>query len=190
MKQSHPLVLALLALLASASCSEENSGPPESDDGTGVRMILTSTAFDDGSRIPVLYTCEGGDSSPALQWTGVPDSARSLALVVDDPDAPTETWVHWVLYNVPPTLNSMPEGIPTTDTLANGSRHGTNSFRRLGYGGPCPPRGHGAHRYVFRLYALDMLLDLAPGAKKEAVLEAMEEHVLATAQLMGTYSRE
>lgn len=153
-------------------------------------MLLTSTAFEDSSRIPTRHTCEGEDLSPPLQWTGVPETSKSIALIVDDPDAPMGTWVHWVLYDIPPTLHSLAEGIPWSETLSSGARHGASSFRRLGYGGPCPPKGHGTHRYFFTLYALDVELGLAPGANKQQVLDALEGHVLATAQLMGTYSRQ
>jgi len=182
-------MLALIAPFATA-CSNEDSEPPSADEETEVRMILTSTAFHDGERVPVRHTCEGDNVSPSLQWTGVPDSGKSLALICDDPDAPRGTWVHWVLYNVPPTLHSLPEGVPAADTLNNSSRHGIGSSGQLGYRGPCPPPGHGMHRYFFRLYALDIELDLASGADKGALLEAMEGHVLAMAQLMGTYNRE
>ncbi|MDH7485501.1 MAG: YbhB/YbcL family Raf kinase inhibitor-like protein [Anaerolineae bacterium] len=148
---------------------------------------LTSTAFVQGKPIPRKYTCDGQDISPPLSWGDPPAGTRSLALIADDPDAPAGTWVHWVLYNLPATSRGLPEAVSSDAELADGSRHGRNSWRRLGYGGPCPPRG--THRYFFKLYALDTVLDLKAGADKGQLLKAMEGHILAQAELMGTYSR-
>jgi Raf kinase inhibitor-like YbhB/YbcL family protein len=150
---------------------------------------LTSSAFNEGAVIPVQHTCDGKDSSPPLRWSGAPGGARTFALVADDPDAPAGTWVHWVIYNIPASVAELPEGTPTTETIANGAAQGKNDFRRTGYGGPCPPRGK-AHRYYFRLYALDAELSLKPGATKQDLLRAMEGHILAQGQLMGTYQRK
>ena len=184
-------VVLTVFVLAPVACSQGDSQSGAcGDTRTEVTMRLTSTAFADSSRIPTRHTCEGENLSPALQWTGVPEGSKSIALVCHDPDAPMGTWVHWVLYSIPPTLASLAEGIPATDTLSNGARHGTSSFKRPGYGGPCPPKGHGTHRYFFTLYALDVTLDLAPGVDKQRLLDAMEAHFLATTQLMGTYSRQ
>jgi len=150
-------------------------------------MQLTSSAFADGGTIPRRHTCDGDDVSPPLAWSGVPDDAISLALIADDPDAPRGTWVHWVLYNLPAAVTSLPEALPADERLPNGALQGRNDFRRTGYGGPCPPSG--THRYFFKLYALDTMLDLAPGATKQELLQAMDGHVLAEAQLMGRYAR-
>lgn len=150
---------------------------------------LTSSAFTEGASIPAKYTCDGQDSSPPLKWSNLPPGARSLALVADDPDAPAGTWVHWVIYNIPSTIMELPEGLPTTETISNGAAQGSNDFKRLGYGGPCPPRGN-PHRYFFKLYALDTELSLKPGATKKELLRAMEGRVLAQGQLMGTYKRK
>lgn len=150
-------------------------------------MKITSTAFADEGMIPRRFTCDGEDVSPPLGWQGLPDGAKSLALIADDPDAPRKTWVHWVLYNLPAARGDLPEGVPPERTLAGGGRQGTNDFGRIGYGGPCPPSG--THRYFFKLYALGAQLDLLPGATKEELLRAMEGHVLAEAQLMGRYRR-
>jgi Raf kinase inhibitor-like YbhB/YbcL family protein len=149
---------------------------------------LTSTVFKEGDLIPKRHTCEGPDVSPALRWTQPPQGTRSFVLIADDPDAPVGTWVHWVLYNLPPDLRELPEGVPTTDTLPNGSMQGLNDFRRPGYGGPCPPPGK-PHRYYFKLYALDTVLSLKPRATKGQVLEASKGHVVAEAQLMGKFAR-
>jgi len=150
-------------------------------------LEIRSTAFSEGAMIPTRYTCDGPDLSPDLSWSGVPDAAKSLALICDDPDAPVGTWVHWVLFNIPSGESGLPAAIPPDETLGNGARHGTNDFRRLGYGGPCPPGG--THRYYFKLYALDTELNLNSGVSKDQLLEAMKGHVLAEAQLMGKYKR-
>jgi Raf kinase inhibitor-like YbhB/YbcL family protein len=149
---------------------------------------LTSLAFAEGQPIPAKYTGDGPDISPPLRWSGVPPGTKSLALICDDPDAPVGTWVHWVLYGLPATTNELPEKVPTTDTLPNGARQGLNDFGRVGYGGPAPPPGK-PHRYFFKLYALDTQLDLKPRATKQDLLRAMEGHILAQGQLMGTYQR-
>jgi Raf kinase inhibitor-like YbhB/YbcL family protein len=149
---------------------------------------LTSAAFAAGEPIPPKYTCDGDDVSPPLEWSEPPAGTQSFALICDDPDAPVGTWVHWVLFNLPAGARALPEAVPADADLPDGSRHGNNSWPRLGYGGPCPPSG--THRYFFKLYALDTALDLAAGASKKELLGAMEGHVLAQAELMGTYSRQ
>jgi Raf kinase inhibitor-like YbhB/YbcL family protein len=155
-------------------------------------LVLTSTAFAALGAIPTLHTCEGRDVSPPLAWTGVPVTAKSLVLIVDDPDAPDPkapkmTWVHWVLYNLPPTTTGLAEGVAAS-ALPAGTREGKNDWKRTGYGGPCPPIGR--HRYFHKLYALDVLLaDLAPATKAD-VEAAMKGHVLAQAELVGTYQKQ
>jgi len=144
-------------------------------------------AFAAGEPIPRKYTCDGDDISPPLRWNNAPKNTRTFALIADDPDAPIGTWVHWVLYNLAGETHALPEAIPPDADLPDGSRHGKNSWGRLGYGGPCPPGG--THRYFFKLYALDTMLDLAPGASKEQLLQAMEGRILAQAELMGLYTR-
>ena len=148
---------------------------------------LTSTAFQDGGLIPSNYTCDGANVSPTLNWSGVPPTAKALAIVCEDPDAPGKTWVHWVVYDIPPTTMQLPEGIVHEEKLSNGSKQGTNDFKNVGYGGPCPPSG--THRYFFRLYALDSETSLGLGATKERLLEAIDGHVLAQGELMGKYKR-
>lgn len=154
-----------------------------------MEFTLTSSAFAPGARIPTRHTCDADDLSPPLAWSDPPEGTESLALISDDPDAPVGTWVHWVIFDIPATVRSLPEGLSTAgdpDSLA-GARQGTNDFRRLGYGGPCPPSG--THRYFFRLYALDTALGLKPGASRADVDRAMSGHILAEAELMGKYSR-
>lgn len=149
---------------------------------------LTSPAFQDGTTIPSRYTCDGDDVSPPLAWTEAPAGTKSLALINDDPDAPAKTWVHWVVYNIPPSARALPEAVPANPQLPDGTRQGTTDFGRVGYGGPCPPSGR--HRYVFTLYALDTMLTLAPGVTKSQLEAAMQDHILAQAQLIGTYRRK
>jgi hypothetical protein len=149
---------------------------------------ITSPAFTEGQPIPRKYTCDAEDASPPLAWSGVPAEVKSLALVVDDPDAPVGNWVHWVFYNLPPSLTTLKEGIAKTPAVEGVGTQGTNDFRKIGYGGPCPPRGK-PHRYFFKLYALDTSLSLPPGASKADLEKAMRGHILAQGQLIGTYSR-
>jgi Raf kinase inhibitor-like YbhB/YbcL family protein len=155
--------------------------------GKKMAIIITSTAFTEGSMIPQTYTCDGEDISPPLAWSGVPDGTKSLALICDDPDAPMGTWVHWVLFNIPAHIMELPANIPPEKIIQNGAKHGINDFRKFGYGGPCPPGG--THRYFFKLYALDIEINGEAGITKAQLLKTMEGHILAEGQLMGKYSR-
>ncbi len=150
-------------------------------------MVITCPSFAQGEMIPAVYTCDGRDLSPPLQWTEAPSGTRSFALISDDPDAPVGTWVHWVVWNIPSSMNSLEENQPKKDVLPGGIRQGTTDFRRIGYGGPCPPSG--THRYTFKLYALDTVLELPPTTTKAQLEKAMKGHVLAQAELMGKYRR-
>lgn len=151
-------------------------------------MQLKSIAFAQEGMIPKQYTCDGEGISPPLSWDAPPEGTQSLVLIVDDPDAPGQTFVHWVLYNLPPETRDLPERLPAIADLDNGGVQGSNDFDQLGYGGPCPPGG--THRYFFKLYALDTRLELPPGVSKPRVIDAMEGHILAAAELMGRYTRE
>lgn len=152
-------------------------------------FTLTSPAFRAGAAIPAKFTCDGADRSPELHWGGAPAGTRELALVMDDPDAPGGTWVHWVAYGIPADRTSLPEAVPGTPTVAGlGLTQGKNSWPHTGYNGPCPPPGT-PHHYHFRLYALDRDLGLAPGATAGSLERAVQGHVLATAELVGTYGR-
>lgn len=145
---------------------------------------LSSDAFEAGGPIPEKHTGEGANVSPPLNWTGVPEGTRELALICDDPDAPRpRPWVHWVVYGIPADQTGLPEG------GAPGALEGKNDFGRTGYGGPMPPRGHGVHRYRFKVYALDTELDAASGLTKDQLLEAMQGHVISEGELVGTYER-
>ncbi len=151
-----------------------------------VLFILFSTAFADGEMIPVLYTADGQDISPPLSWTIYPKTV-SYVLICEDPDAPVGNWIHWVVYNIPDTVNSFEENIPNESELESCALQGINSWGRIGYGGPAPPSG--THRYFFRLYALDTMLDLEPGASEVDVRRSMDGHILHTVELMGRYGR-
>ena len=150
-------------------------------------LTLTSPAFAAGRPIPRQYSCQGQDQSPPLTWDEPPPGTAGWALIVDDPDAPGGTWVHWVCYNLPAATRSLPAAASTAATWPDGTRNGTNSWGRSGYGGPCPPSG--THHYMFKLYALDAMLALPAGARKEQLLAAMQDHILAQGQLMGTYHK-
>lgn len=154
----------------------------------GNHMDITSEALGQGGEIPLIHTCDGSDISPALSWTDTPEGTKSFALICDDPDAPVGNWVHWVIYNMPAQTTRLSEAVQKTDVLANGARQGMNDFNRAGYGGPCPPPGHGYHRYFFKLYALDTMLDIKDGTKID-VLRLMDGHILAEAKLTGKYKR-
>jgi hypothetical protein len=175
---------ALFGCWGAASCAD--NGKTAKEPAMSIQII--STAFSEGQPIPQKYTCQGSDFSPPLAWTNTPPNAKSLALIADDPDAPAGTWVHWVLYDLPATATELAENTPKTPQLPAGARQGNNSSHGIGYEGPCPPPGK-PHRYFFKLYALDTLLNLKPGVTKKDLLKAMEGHVLAEGQLMGTYQR-
>jgi hypothetical protein len=151
-------------------------------------MHLSSSAFIDGSSIPTEHTADGKNISPELHWSGEPVGTQSFVLICDDPDAPRGTWVHWVLFNLPPEVHKLPTHVLPERVLSNGARHGTNDFHKIGYGGPAPPPGK-PHRYFFKIYALDTMLDLKEGATKHQVETAMKGHILAEGHLLGKYSR-
>lgn len=176
--------MLLLAIVAMGLCNIQALGKEG-------KMIITSTAFEDGEAIPVKYTADGKDVSPPLSWENVPEGAKSLVLIVDDPDAPDPrapkmTWVHWVLFNIPPDAKGLPEGVKSKK-LPSGTGEGMNDWHRTGYGGPAPPVGR--HRYFHKLYALDIELTGMGTPSKAKVVDAMQSHILAEAKLVGTYER-
>jgi len=160
----------------------------QSQGGRTMAFTLTTTAFSAGGAIPKKHTCDGADLSPALAWNDAPAGTQTFALIADDPDAPVGTWTHWVIWNIPAKLTGLAENVLKTETLADGTRQGRNDFRRIGYGGPCPPPGK-PHRYFFRLYALDSKLDLHAGSSRAELERAISGHVLAQAEVMGKYGR-
>jgi Raf kinase inhibitor-like YbhB/YbcL family protein len=179
-------ILAILLALAGFTLAQELN--EFATGGATMVFTLKSSAFAAGAEIPEQFTCSGSDVSPALEWSGAPATAASFALVMDDPDAPVGTWVHWVLWNLPLSAHALPQGVPKHEQLGDGSRQGSNDFRKIGYKGPCPPPGK-PHRYFFRLYALDANLNLAPGATRQELDAAMKGHVLGETEYMGTFRR-
>jgi hypothetical protein len=186
------------AIVLVMACSRTNGAPAETatpqtgrEDTVAMQLTITSTAFANLEAIPTKFTCEGQNLSPELRWEGVPANARSLALVVDDPDAPDpanprQTFVHWVVYDLPPTTTGLPEGVQGAD-LPAGARVGTNDWRKTEYGGPCPPIGR--HRYFHKLFALDVVLGDLGAPTKQALEVAMQGHVVARGELVGTYEK-
>jgi Raf kinase inhibitor-like YbhB/YbcL family protein len=177
------LVPIMILLSACGGPQDATTAPGEEREGAKMAIGVTSTAFEEGGAIPARYTCDGLDVSPPLQWSSVPDGTRSLALIADDPDAPRGTFVHWVIYNLPPDTQRLPEDVPNRETLPSGAVQGVNGAGTTGYMGPCPPSG--THRYFFKVYALDTELD--PGGGD--LVGAMEGRVLAEGRLMGMYRR-
>jgi Raf kinase inhibitor-like YbhB/YbcL family protein len=177
------LLVISCARVPPAPSRSPTPGPPKENK---MEIKLTSAAFKEGQPIPRQYTCDGANVSPPLEWTGVPKTAKAVAIIADDPDAPAGTWVHWVVYDLPAENIGLVENLPPTEDLKAGGFQGTNDFGKIGYGGPCPPSG--THRY-FKVYALDNYLSLKVGATKAFVERAMEGHIVAQGQLMGTYSR-
>jgi Raf kinase inhibitor-like YbhB/YbcL family protein len=180
----HPILLISLCVFVGCNQSPKEVQLEESP----MTLELTSTAFQQGVTIPKQYTGDGADQSPPLHWSEPPPGTNSLALICDDPDAPRGTWVHWVLFNLPAQTRELDEGVPTKEALPSGAKQGKNDFGNIGYGGPAPPKGR-AHRYFFKLYALGVGVELAPGATKAQLESAMKGHILAQGQLMGTYKR-
>jgi len=188
-----PFVLAGLVLVG---CSGKDEKEEEMEE-VPMSLAITTDAFAPNGPIPQKYTGEGDNVSPALSWSGVPQQAKELALICDDPDAPRkDPWVHWVIYNIPVDVTGLPEGVPAVAQPESpaGVKQGLNSWpdgENVGYGGPMPPPGHGVHHYHFKLYALDATIDLDPGtASKEALLAAIKDHVLAQGEIVGTYERK
>ncbi len=186
------LIAGELSVFAFALClfvfaNSIHSLAGEMEGGMGV-MNITSMAFAEGEVIPKKHTCDGEDVSPELSWEGVPGGAKSLVMICDDPDAPVGTWVHWVLFGIKPDASGLPEGVPDGESILDGATHGRNDFGNLGYGGPCPPPGP-AHRYYFKLYAVDVEPSLGAGATMADVMQAIDGHILAEGQLMGRYGR-
>ena len=181
------LVLWATASVVAAGCG--TSAPVDqitTEPEAPTSITLRSTAFEDGGAIPSKYTCDGENNAPPLSWSGVPEAATSLVVIVEDPDAPSGTFTHWVVYDLPASTTELPEGVPPE--AGDAFQQGVNDFKKPGYGGPCPPSG--THHYVFQVFALDAPLDLPPGASRQAVLKAMHNRVLARGRLIGTYQRK
>ena len=151
------------------------------------KLAITSSAFKEGSLIPSQYTCDGKDISPPLAWSGIPKEAKSIAIIADDPDAPKRPWTHWIIYNIPASETKLAENIAKTDILDNGIKQGFNDFKKFGYGGPCPPTG--THRYYFKIFALNAILELTGEVTKDDLFKTMKPHIIAQGRLMGKYQR-
>lgn len=182
-------LLVFLSLFFLTACGGRSSTPTQV--AASVEIKVSSPAFEAMAAIPKVYSCEGDDLSPALAWNGIPDGTKSIALIMDDPDAPVGTWVHWVVYNLPAGTTGLPEGASKakseTSSLPEGALHGQNSWKRADYGGPCPPSGK--HRYFFHLYALDAVLDMPQGPSRKDLDKAMEGHIIGQGELVGTYQK-
>lgn len=179
-------LLTLFVMLVFISCKKDKASA-QSQKGIPMTIQLTSTEFKQGGMIPRKFTCDGENISPELSWNNIPDSTKSLAIITEDPDAPMKTWIHWVIFNIPPSIHKLPEHVPTLKKLESGALQGTNDFRNIGFGGPCPPSG--THRYFFKIYALDSMLSLKAGSTKPELEKAMKSHILAEGELMGRYTR-
>jgi Raf kinase inhibitor-like YbhB/YbcL family protein len=177
-----------VAILAGGFGLSERGEAKKKRGGKRMQLQVTSTAFHEGGMIPARYTADGADVSPPLKFEGAPVTAKTIAVICDDPDAPRGTWVHWVLYNLPATVTELPEHVPAQPAASNGMRQGVNDFGTVGYRGPAPPSG--THRYYLRVYALNTTLDLSPRATKAQLEKAMVGRIVAHGELMGKYSRE
>ena len=175
----------LVVMVALSACDPKEDQHQKGE--SNMDLKVTSTAFEDSGIIPAKFTADGQDISPSLAWDGVPDGTKSIAIICDDPDAPMGTWVHWLVWNIPPEVTGLDEDTAPDAELTDGARQGTTDFGRTGYGGPAPPSG--VHRYFFKVYALDTMLDLRAGAIKPDLEKAMKGHILAQGQLMGKYTR-
>lgn len=175
----HLLLLITLTFFTSIQCKNKTN--------MSANIIVKSNSFSDGGMIPAKYTCDGANISPQLSWDNAPKGTKSFVLICEDPDAPMGTFTHWILYDIPADVHELLENLPKDKILPNGAKQGIADFKKIGYGGPCPPNG--THRYYFKLYALDTLLNLEPGLKKEDILKAMNGYILAQGQIMGKYAR-
>lgn len=184
---SRKVILSLIAFVSCLIIAAVQPCLAQSGSKADRTIEMTSTAFQQGGMIPKQYTCSGKNISPPLAWSGVPQDAKSIALIVDDPDAPGRTYVHWVVFNMPPARRGLPENVRPGKTIPGGGQQGVTTGRKNGYLGPCPPSG--THRYFFKLYVLDTMLDLKSGSSKNELLKAIEGHVINRGQLMGTYKK-
>jgi Raf kinase inhibitor-like YbhB/YbcL family protein len=185
---SIPLIVTLTLLGSTGLLGVGPSYPHFQAGGRNVAFSISSSDFENGGDIPKKFTCDGADISPELSWTDPPAGTQSFALIADDPDAPAGTWTHWVLYDLAAETHNLAENVPKIDQLPGGGMQGRNDFRKIGYGGPCPPAGN-PHRYFFKLYALDSKPNLKPGASRQEVEQAIKSHTLGKTQVMGKYQR-
>jgi hypothetical protein len=180
--------IVLVPSILLVGCKQEEEPVVVEEGAEAMTIEVTSPAFEEDAMIPAKYTADGPNVSPPLKWEGIPEATKSIALISDDPDAPVGTWVHWIMWNIPPDTEGLAEDVPTDQELPDGSVQGINGFGDTGYGGPAPPSG--THRYYFKVYALDTKLDLPADSKKSDLVSAMKDQVLAQGQLMGKYKRQ
>jgi len=182
-------ITLFIAIPLIMSISTYCSGGPKMNLDSLPKLTVTSPAFEQDGIIPSRYTCDGKDISPAISWSGAPEGTKSFVLISDDPDAPMGTWVHWIVYNIPGNVTELTEAVESQEVLDDGIMQGVSSWKRIGYGGPCPPSG--THRYFFKVYALDCTLAIKPkDANKKEVLKAMKGHIIAYGELIGNYKRQ
>jgi len=187
MGKRYVAIFAIIAtIIGGCDISAKNQPRQKGDDKMGI--TVSSPAFEEGGMIPSEYTCDGENMSPPIHWEGIPEEAKSIAVISDDPDAPVGTWVHWVIWNIPHDSNGLAKKLLKEKVLPNGTKQGINDFGKYGYGGPCPPSG--THRYYFKVYALDIKLEISNNSKKKDLLKAMDGHILAEGELMGRYKRQ
>jgi len=182
------LILVLLVLISGCLASESDEETLIEEDINMDAILISSDVFENGGMLSFEYTCDGSDLSPVLSWDGIPTGTQSIALIMDDPDAPRQTFVHWVIYNIPANTAGLSGALPRNKTLDDGSLQGKNDYGRIGYNGPCPPPGK-PHRYFFKVYALDTTLGLKSGATKSQLEAAMSGHILAQGEIVGKYRR-
>jgi Raf kinase inhibitor-like YbhB/YbcL family protein len=181
------IVIVGVGITASLACAKVNETAPKKGAKTMDTIQIESRAFKHMQPVPARYTCDGADISPPLSWSKLPAAAKSIVLICDDPDAPAGTWVHWVVYDLLPTIDSLPENVPKIDSLPMSGKQGKTDFNRVGWNGPCPPGG--THRYFFKIYGLDTMLNLPSGKTKHEIEKTMKGHVVVQGELVGTYSR-
>jgi len=184
----HYFALSVLLLLGCGSKNENKPIEKETNQDNIMELKLNSSAFEEGGMIPEEFTCDGDNVSPELSWSGAPAETKSFALICEDPDAPAGIWIHWVIYNIPGSEKGLHEGVSADKKLYNGTMQGLNSSGETGYDGPCPPVG--THRYYFKLYALDTILNIEGNVTKDVLLDAMKGHIIAQGQLMAKYTRK
>ncbi|MFH1319672.1 MAG: YbhB/YbcL family Raf kinase inhibitor-like protein [Bacteroidota bacterium] len=180
------VIIALICYSCAFSQTTPDKMSVKGDPGGKTKIHIKSNVFAHEGMIPSKYTCDGENVSPPFSWGHTPEGTKSIAIINNDTDAPMGTWVHWVIYNIPPDITGLPENVPAKKALENGAIQGINDFKSIGYGGPCPPSG--THRYYFKIYALDKVLELKAGATTKELLEAMEKHIIGEGAFMGKYS--
>ncbi|MCH8904925.1 MAG: YbhB/YbcL family Raf kinase inhibitor-like protein [Bacteroidetes bacterium] len=186
---SYQLLFAICTLFFFINCINDSAGNAEAVSGE-INFSITSNVIDADGFIPIQFTCDGPDFSPPLFWSDAPQDTKSFAIICDDNYAPGKTWVHWVIFNIPTTASRLPDGVTITNSIYEEIVQGKNDFGDLGYGGPCPPKGHGVHKYYFKIYALDQMIELKEGVTKKELVKAMKGHILDEAEFIGKYERQ